>query len=186
MAARVRCGSSTMGSLRVSIRAPHPYRVATNHAMRPAQLRLTRSCFRTSPVRTCCIGRVACQDDATVDLLTKRASVHPYYAQFAPKPGCVPLRPLTLSDILDGSFQTIRRNPRSTLGLSAVIAVVQVSVLAIFQVVVFALLRDSQVNSSDANQLDVGQLVGVLSSVFSVIVLSAVFGAVLTGMLTQV
>ena len=122
----------------------------------------------------------------TVDRLTKRAPVHPYYAQFAPKPGCVPLRPLTVSDILDGSFQTIRRNPRSTLGLSAVIAVAQVSVLAVFQIVVFALLRDDGTNSSDPNQLDLGQLVGVLSSVFSVIVLSAVFGAVLTGMLTHV
>jgi len=109
-----------------------------------------------------------------------------YYAQFAPKPGCVPLRPLTLSDILDGSFQTIRRNPRSTLGLSAVIAVLQVSVLAIFQVVVYSVLRDTNSNSSDPNQVGAGQLLGVLSSLFSVIVLSAVFGAVLTGMLTHV
>lgn len=111
-----------------------------------------------------------------------------YYAQFAPTPGCVPLRPLTLSDILDGSFQTIRRNPRATLGLSAVIAVAQVSVLAIFQVVMFSMLRDAKVSnsSSDPNQIDVGQLVGVLSSLFSALVLSAVFGAILTGMLTLV
>ena len=38
-------------------------------------------------------------------------------------PGVVPLRPLTLGEILDGAVKVIRRYPKPTLGLSAVIAV---------------------------------------------------------------
>jgi MFS family permease len=35
-----------------------------------------------------------------------------------PKPGVVPLRPLMFGEIMDGSFQTIRRNPQAMLGAS--------------------------------------------------------------------
>jgi hypothetical protein len=37
------------------------------------------------------------------------------------KPGIVPLRPLSLSEILDGAFQAIRSNPRTMLGISAIV-----------------------------------------------------------------
>lgn len=37
------------------------------------------------------------------------------------KPGTVPLRPLTLGDLFDGAFTTIRRNPRATIGMGAVV-----------------------------------------------------------------
>ncbi len=37
------------------------------------------------------------------------------------KPGTVPLRPLTLSDFFDGAFTTVRRNPRSTIGMGALV-----------------------------------------------------------------
>jgi len=33
-----------------------------------------------------------------------------------PKPGIVPLRPLLFGEVLDGAFQTVRRNPASMLG----------------------------------------------------------------------
>lgn len=35
-----------------------------------------------------------------------------------PKPGLIPLRPLTLGDILGAAFRVFRRNPRTTLGTS--------------------------------------------------------------------
>ena len=38
-----------------------------------------------------------------------------------PSPGVVPLRPLTLGDLFGGAFQTIRRNPRATVGMAAVV-----------------------------------------------------------------
>ncbi len=37
------------------------------------------------------------------------------------KPGTVPLRPLTLGDFFDGAFTTIRRNPRATIGVAALV-----------------------------------------------------------------
>ena len=40
----------------------------------------------------------------------------------APRPGVIPLRPLGIGEILDGSIQSVRRNPRIMLGLSAVVA----------------------------------------------------------------
>jgi hypothetical protein len=45
----------------------------------------------------------------------------PRYAEAAPKPGVIPLRPLGVGEILDGAFASIRRNPKAVLGLSAVV-----------------------------------------------------------------
>ena len=42
----------------------------------------------------------------------------------------MPLRPLTLGEILDGAVQTIRQNPKVMLGLSAVVNLV-LSVVAV-------------------------------------------------------
>ena len=48
----------------------------------------------------------------------------PATAAAAPKPGVIPLRPLGLGEILDGSFATIRRNPKATLGIAAIVMTV--------------------------------------------------------------
>lgn len=105
----------------------------------------------------------------------------------APRPGCVPLRPLGVSDILDGSFRVIRRNPRATLGVSAVVAVVQTAVLAVFQLVIYRQFSGSTRISSDGSlTIDASRVITALSSAFSIVVLTAIFGAILTGMLTLV
>ena len=41
-----------------------------------------------------------------------------------PKPGIVPLRPISLGEMLDGAFQAIRTNPRTMIGVSAVVVAV--------------------------------------------------------------
>jgi hypothetical protein len=104
----------------------------------------------------------------------------------APRPGCVPLRPLGLGDILDGSFKVIRRNPKVTLGLSAAIAVLQVLFVAIFEVLAFARLGDVKVtNTADPTaQTSLGPLLGIESVQLAGIVVSTLLGAILTGMLT--
>lgn len=57
---------------------------------------------------------------------TWAAGATPYGgAGWAPRPayqpGTVPLRPLTLADIYDGAFKTIRRNPKATIGVAALV-----------------------------------------------------------------
>jgi hypothetical protein len=111
----------------------------------------------------------------------------PYYAQFAPKPGCVPLRPLNLGEILDGSFKVVRRNPRATLGLSAIVAVVQATVLAVVQIFAFNQLSSGiDTTNPDNPQVNVGQVVtGELTFAVGALV-GALFVAILAGMLTVV
>ncbi|ORV01484.1 hypothetical protein AWB93_07105, partial [Mycobacterium bohemicum] len=47
----------------------------------------------------------------------------PPYGQAA-KPGIIPLRPLTLSEIFNGAVGYVRANPRATLGLTAIVVIV--------------------------------------------------------------
>lgn len=59
---------------------------------------------------------------------------YPGYAGYSPpgyrpappaiKPGVIPLRPLTLTDILNGAFSYIRANPKATLGLTTIVVVI--------------------------------------------------------------
>ncbi|MBO1755809.1 glycerophosphoryl diester phosphodiesterase membrane domain-containing protein [Allobranchiibius sp. CTAmp26] len=56
----------------------------------------------------------------------------PPFRPMAPKPGVVPLRPLTLGDIFGGAFATIRGNPAATLGLALIVhLIVAVPTLAV-------------------------------------------------------
>src|SRR3954451_24282156 len=51
----------------------------------------------------------------------------PAYAWLPPlvhKPGVVALRPLSLGDLFDGAFKTIRRNPRAMIGMSFLVCTV--------------------------------------------------------------
>lgn len=49
------------------------------------------------------------------------------------KPGVIPLRPLALGEIFDGGFQAIRSNPRTMIGLSAVVLAIVTAVTAVPQ-----------------------------------------------------
>jgi hypothetical protein len=49
-----------------------------------------------------------------------------------PKPGIVPLRPLMFGEIIDGSFQTIRRNARAMLGAALLAQSLAVVLTAVF------------------------------------------------------
>ena len=42
----------------------------------------------------------------------------------APKPGVIPLRPIGLGEILDGAFTSVRRNPKATIGLAAIVMLI--------------------------------------------------------------
>jgi hypothetical protein len=85
-----------------------------------------------------------------------------------PRQGCVPLRPLGVAEILDGSFRAIRRNPAAMFGPAAVIAVVRVAATAGLQLGAYRFL--------DA----------VVLQLLSAFVISAVLGTVLSGILAAV
>jgi len=60
-------------------------------------------------------------------------------APLAPRPGIIPLRPLSLGEIFDGAFRAIRTNPKVMFGLSAIV----VTITAVIQAAVsWAFLSD--------------------------------------------
>ncbi|GAA4222040.1 hypothetical protein FHR32_004209 [Streptosporangium album] len=102
------------------------------------------------------------------------------------RPGIIPLRPLGLGDILDGAIKLIRSNPKTVLGLSAVVAAVGAIPVAIGQSVVLAEMG-ADLNGSGTP--DGSQNVDFLSQYGGTLISYAVqFVAVtlLTGVLTRI
>ncbi|MDX6242983.1 MAG: hypothetical protein QOE76_706 [Frankiales bacterium] len=114
------------------------------------------------------------------------------YAAAAPKPGIIPLRPLSVSEILDGAFTTIRRHPKATLGVSAVVACVQQALSVAVQALTGSLssggggfsLTGFHVSSSDT--ATGGDVARSLVGSFGVTLINLVLSAVLTGVLCLV
>jgi len=117
----------------------------------------------------------------------------PPYGQYGwapapPQPGVVPLRPLGVGEVLDGAITTIRRNPKLTIGLAALVVTVQqlISVLAQLSTgsVASGLNPLSGLNTSVTHTLAApyanGTALALLAGNF---VLGTVLGAVLTGVL---
>jgi hypothetical protein len=101
----------------------------------------------------------------------------------APRPGAVPLRPLGVGEVLDGALTIIRRHPRITIGLAALVVTVQQGISVIAQVssgsiggVSFPLARIGTTTGPLVSN------VGVAISVLNLLI-STVLGAILTGML---
>ncbi|MEV1201567.1 glycerophosphoryl diester phosphodiesterase membrane domain-containing protein [Microbispora rosea] len=111
-----------------------------------------------------------------------------YRAPDAPRPGIIPLRPLTLGDILDGTIKLIRSNPKATLGLSAIVAAVTGIPAAIGQAISFGSLGDLMADPYAAETASApiaglaAQYIGTIISY----VMTFVGTTVLTGVLTRV
>lgn len=95
--------------------------------------------------------------------------------------GSIPLRPLSTGDILDGTFATIRRNPRTVLGLS----VIFVTAREIVTVLAEALAGQLPTPVLTVRQGSTAELGATISGGFGFL-LAAVVGAVLTGMVVVV
>jgi hypothetical protein len=94
----------------------------------------------------------------------------------------IPLRPLGIGDLLDGTFSTIRRNPRATVGLAALLVTVQQVVSLAVELVTNGLPTFSGFeNETLSFQTVLGGFGGIVGTL-----LAAVVGAVLTGMLVVV
>ncbi len=107
-----------------------------------------------------------------------------YGKAWAPQPGVVPLRPLALGELLDGAIKIVRRHPRPTLGLSAVIA----AVVTVLNVGLVLLLQTGDGLLSPATTGEDGNAQAVAANVGSVpgALLSYLAGILLTGMLVAV
>ncbi|MFI6293015.1 glycerophosphoryl diester phosphodiesterase membrane domain-containing protein [Nonomuraea sp. NPDC050790] len=103
------------------------------------------------------------------------------------RPGIIPLRPLGLGDILDGSIKFIRSNPKAILGISALgaaLAAVPVAIAtAVLNGQVTSLSRDPESVSSGGV---ITTLVAGYSGILISLVVSFVVTTVLTGILTRI
>ena len=106
------------------------------------------------------------------------AAAEPVYR---PTVGGTPLRPLGVADVLDGTFTTIRRNPRATIGLAAILITVQQALVVGAQL----LTGDIPTLTGFAGDTASLELLGGFGGLIGTL-LSAVVGAVLTGMLVVV
>jgi hypothetical protein len=102
----------------------------------------------------------------------------PIYRQ---QPDGIPLRPLGIGDLLDGTFTTIRRNPRATVGLAALLVTLQQLLSLVFQLVTEGLPTFGSLEDEAFSLQAIGGFGGIVGTL-----LAAVVGAVLTGMLVIV
>jgi hypothetical protein len=105
------------------------------------------------------------------------------------KPGVVPLRPLGLGELLDGAVGVLRRYPRPTLGLSAVVAVISAAVNVLLLLTAFRPFVDvdsvAAIESGNTDALE-SALGGAVVGGLLTVLLALVAGAVLAGILTAV
>jgi hypothetical protein len=83
----------------------------------------------------------------------------------AHKPGAVPLRPLTLSDMYDAAFRIIRFNPTATVGSAVLVAAVAMAIPVVVTAVL-SLALDLSLTVDDSGDLggDVSGIAGSLGS----------------------
>jgi hypothetical protein len=101
---------------------------------------------------------------------------------YRPQPDGIPLRPLGIGELLDGTFSTIRRNPRATVGLAALLVTLQQALSVVVEFAINGLPTYSGIgNETLSVQTVLGGFGGIAGAL-----LTAVVGAVLTGMLVVV
>jgi hypothetical protein len=113
----------------------------------------------------------------------------------APKPGVIPLRPLGIGEILDGAISYVRRDPKTVLGISALVAAAS----ALLQLVLYGalsraftpLLNLSTAPSGgtsaefDAAMRDLtGGLAGLAAALVAVGLVTYILNVLATGLLT--
>ena len=100
----------------------------------------------------------------------------------AVKPGIIPLRPLTLSDIFNGAVGYVRTNPKATLGLTAMVVVV----MHIITLIATAgpLTAYGRITTEPSEELSSGVVGAWLVSVAASVLVTWLGGMLLSGMLT--
>lgn len=101
------------------------------------------------------------------------------------KPGVIPLRPLTLSDIFNGAVAYIRANPKATLGLTTVVVVAAQLLALILSVGPLAITGGLQPTLA-GEEVSTGVLLGSSASSFAGAIATWLSSILLSGMLTVV
>lgn len=117
----------------------------------------------------------------------------PQYGSWGPlppalKPGVVPLRPLGLGEVLDGSVGVLRRYPGPALGLAAIVAVVTVLVQTLVDTTLLRpfLELDPAALADGGPQAFQDALGGAFTGAAVAVLLGLLSGAVMAGVLTAV
>ncbi|AEF41125.1 glycerophosphoryl diester phosphodiesterase membrane domain-containing protein [Hoyosella subflava] len=102
----------------------------------------------------------------------------------APRPGVIPLRPIGLSEIIDGAISTIRRYPALMLGLTAIIVTISevVSLIATLPM----LSWDLDPFATDPQVIDDAAFASAMGGQAIAGLLTGLAGLLLTGVLTAV
>jgi len=106
-----------------------------------------------------------------------------------PRPGIVPLRPLSLGELYDGAFQAVRTNPGAVLGFSAVVVVVLTALQTVVQVLTLGGALDTltaDLSTGSRVSLDdfAGELGGLIGGSLLTQALTLVATALLAGVVT--
>jgi hypothetical protein len=104
------------------------------------------------------------------------------------KPGVVPLRPLGLTEILDGAFTYIRKSPATVLGIAAVVAAVSTVVDLVLSLTTVSGALDELAALDETASFDevLGAAGGVLGGSAISLLVATVFQVLGTGLLTVV
>ncbi len=103
-----------------------------------------------------------------------------------PRPGLIPLRPLTLGTMLSAAFQVLRRNPRPTFGFALLIngTITILTLVVVGAVTFFAVTRTLNATESDAATLSAGSIALIILSGLIPVALSIVASAIVQGVIS--
>ena len=100
------------------------------------------------------------------------------------KPGIIPLRPLSLSDIFNAAVGYIRANPKTTLGLTTVVVLITQILSLLLQVGPLAFT--GRIGATSGQELTAPMVVGSVASAAAGGLATALAAILLSGMLTVV
>jgi hypothetical protein len=103
-----------------------------------------------------------------------------------PKPGLIPLRPLSFGTILGSSFRVMRRNPAPTFGLSVLLyGVITIVFLGVFgAVLAYSLSRVTSASNSDYNDIVAGTVGLFVVSALVPVSLAVIATGILQGIIS--
>ena len=103
-----------------------------------------------------------------------------------PRPGLIPLRPLTLGALLSAAFQVLRRNPRPTFGFALLVngSITILTLVVVGAVTFFAVNRTLNAAQADAATLGAGSVALIILSGLIPVALSIVASAIVQGVIS--